>query len=68
MAINKRTYPNNYFSWYNDDGRLAILCQDTTSTSAEKTNAKYDTYQGEDVAAGIRITYKSKYTPVVAAT
>ena len=25
-------------------------------------------YQGDDVAAGIRITYKSKYTPVVAAT
>ena len=68
MAINKRTYPNNYFSWYNDDGRLAILCQDTTSTSAEKTTEKYDTYQGDDVAAGFRITYKSKYTPVVAAT
>ena len=57
MAINKRTYPNNYFSWYNDDGRLAILCQDTTSTSAEKTTEKYDTYQGDDVAAGIIITY-----------
>ena len=61
MAINKRTYPNNYFVYYNDDNRLAILCQDTTSTSAERTIEKYDTYQGADVSAGIRITYKSKY-------
>jgi len=68
MAVNKRTYPNNYFTWYNDDGRLAILCQDTTSTSAERTVEKYDSYQGDDVTAGIRITYKSKYAPVTAAT
>ena len=61
MAVNKRTYPNNYFVYYNDDNRLAILCQDTTSTSAERTSEKYDTYQGADVTAGIRITYKSKY-------
>ena len=32
-----RNYPNNYFSWYNDDDRLAILVLDTTSTSGEKT-------------------------------
>ena len=35
MATNKRTYPNTYFSWYNDDDRLAILSQDTTTTSGE---------------------------------
>ena len=56
-----RDYPNDYFSWYNDDERLAILCKDTTSTSGEKTKEKYDTYQGADVTSGIRITYKSKY-------
>ena len=61
MAINKRTYPNDYFAWYNDDERLAIVCEDTTSTSGERTKEKYDTYQGSDVSAGIRITYKSKY-------
>ena len=61
MAVNKRTFPNNYFVYYNDDNRLAILCQDTTSTSAERTSEKFDTYQGDDVTAGIRITYKSKY-------
>ena len=61
MATDKRTYPNDYFAWYNDDNRLAILCQDTTSTPAESTREKYDTYQGADVTKGIRITYHSKY-------
>ena len=64
MATDKRTYPNDYFVWYNDDQRLAILCQDTNSTDGERTKEKYDTYQGSDVTAGIRITYKSKYATV----
>ena len=42
----KRTYPNTYFTWYNDDNRIAILAQDTTSTSGERTKEKYDTFQG----------------------
>ena len=46
MATNKRTYPNDYFAWYNDDERLAILSQDTTSTSGERTKEKYDSFQG----------------------
>ena len=45
MATNKRTYPNSYFTWYNDDNRLAILAQDTSSTG-ERTTEKYDTFQG----------------------
>ena len=68
MATNKRTYPNEYFAWYNDDQRLAILCQDTTSVSGESTREKYDTYQGDDVTAGIRITYHSKYGTIDAQT
>ena len=40
---------------------MAILCEDTTSSSGERTTEKYDTYQGADVSAGIRITYHSKY-------
>ena len=60
MATDKRTYPNTYFAWYNDDDRLAILCQDTTTTSGERTQEKYDTYQGSDVTDGIRITFHSK--------
>ena len=63
-----RTYPNDYFAWYNDDRRLAILELDTTSTTTgERTTEKYDTFQSEDdVAAGLRITYQSKYTTIVA--
>ena len=49
---NKRTYPNDNFVWYNDDDRLAILCQDTTSTSGERTREKYDTFQGDGNLSG----------------
>jgi hypothetical protein len=61
-----RTYPNDYFAWYNDDKRLAILELDTTSTTTgERVTEKYDTFQSEDdVSAGLRITYHSKYTTV----
>jgi len=68
MATNKRTYPNDYFAWYNDDNRLAVLCEDTTASSGERTKEKYDTYQGDDVSNGIRITYKSKYGTIDAQT
>ena len=61
----KRTYPNDYFAWYNDDRRVAILAIDTSSTTTnERTTEKYDTYQDADVTDGLRITYHSKYTPI----
>ena len=62
-----RTYPNNYFAWYNDDKRVAILCLDTTSTTSEQTKEPYDTYQDADVSNGLRITYHSKYEIVTTA-
>jgi len=68
MATNKRTYPNDYFAWYNDDQRLAILTEDTTATSGERTQEKYDTYQDADVSNGIRIKYISKYRTIDAQT
>jgi len=52
MATNKRTYPNSYFAWYNDDSRIAILTQDTTATSGERTSEKYDTFQGDGNLSG----------------
>ena len=61
MATDKRTYPNSYFAWYNDDNRIAIICEDTSSTSGERTSEKYDTYQGSDVSGGLRITTNSRY-------
>jgi len=43
----ERNYPNDYFAWFNDDQRIAILSLDTTSTdSSERTTEKYDTFQG----------------------
>ena len=40
----ERNYPNDYFAWFNDDQRLAILSLDTTSTtSGERTTERYDT-------------------------
>ena len=63
MAL--RDFPNNYFAWYNDDKRLAILEKDTTSTdTSERTKEKYDSYQGDDVSSGLRITYHSKYETI----
>ena len=57
----KRTYPNDYFAWYNDDNRVAIVCEDTTATSGERTREKYDSYQSDDVSSGLRITYNSRF-------
>ena len=48
----KRNYPNDYFAWYNDDKRLALVALDTTSTSGEKTKEKYDTFQGDGNLSG----------------
>ena len=53
MATDKRTYPNDYFAWYNDDDRVAILTQDTTATSGERTREKYDTFQGSGSSGSI---------------
>jgi len=49
----ERNYPNSYFAWFNDDQRLAILSLDTTSTSsAERTTEKYDSFQGTGNLSG----------------
>ena len=48
-----RNYPNDYFAWFNDDQRLAILSLDTTSTSsAERTTERYDSFQGTGNLSG----------------
>ena len=60
-----RTYPNDYFAWYNDDRRVAVIAIDTTATTTnERVTEKFDTYQDADVTDGLRITYHSKYTPI----
>ena len=49
----ERNFPNDYFAWYNDDQRIAILSLDTTSTdSSERTTERYDTFQGTGNLSG----------------
>jgi hypothetical protein len=55
MATQKRTFPNQYFAWYNDDKRLAVLALDLTTDSTESTNEPFDTFQDATVLNGLRI-------------
>ena len=49
----ERNFPNDYFAWYNDDQRIAILSLDTTSTdTSERTTERYDTFQGTGNLSG----------------
>ena len=61
MATNKRSYPNSYFAWYNDDDRLAIVCKVLSNDTTETVIDKYDTYSGDSVVGGLRIHAHSKY-------
>ena len=62
-----RNYPNDYFAWYNDEDRLAIVELDTTSTSGERTKEKYDTFQGAGNLSGTISTF-ADYNGTVAGT
>ena len=64
----KRDFPNSSFAWFNDENRVAILAQDTTSTSGERTTERYDTYQDADITGGLRITFHAKYQTISAVT
>ena len=45
MATNKRSYPNDYFAWYNDDNRLAIVNKNTSTDDDDGFKiGEYDTY------------------------
>tara|TARA_R100001443_G_scaffold39619_1_gene53026 strand:- start:495 stop:1151 length:657 start_codon:yes stop_codon:yes gene_type:complete len=45
MATNKRNYPNDYFAWYNDDGRLAIVEKVTSTDGSNTHHDSYDSFQ-----------------------
>ena len=68
MATDKRTYPNDYFAWYNDDNRLAVVGRVVSSDSTTSVDDVYDTFTGSDVSNGLRIHYHSKYTEVSSLT
>ena len=62
----KRDTPNNYYAWYNDDDRLAIVERKTTSTNAKGiVSGEYDTYEDSTVTDGIKMTIHSKYETAV---
>jgi hypothetical protein len=48
----KRNYPNNYFAWYNDDVRLAILELDTTPSTTGVTVERWDTFSSDGDLTG----------------
>ena len=57
-----RDNPNNYYAWYNDDDRLAIVERKTSSTEAKGIGAgEYDSYTDTTVTDGIKMTIHSKY-------
>ena len=61
----KRTHPNDYFAWYNNDDKIAIVCLVTsTDSDAGTTSGEYDTYSDSTVSAGLRIHYHAKYGEV----
>lgn len=64
MATDKRSFPNSYFAWYNDDDRIAIvskvLSTDNNDTSQSITDF-YDTYSNSSVTNGLRLHTHSKY-------
>ena len=65
MATNKRTFANDYFAWYNDDTRFAIVNKITATNEDDGFQiGEYDTYSDSTVTAGLKIHYHAKY-PVV---
>ena len=63
----KRNFPNDYFAWYNDDDRLAIVARvlsNDVSDSTETSREKSDTYTDSSVTNGLRIHYHAKYGQV----
>ena len=62
MATNNRTYPDDYFAWYNDDQRIGVVVKAVSTSSTDGlTSGEYDTYVGSDVTKGLRINFHSKF-------
>ena len=61
----KRAYPNDYFAWFNDDSRIAIVNRITKTDDDEGfTAGEYDTYGDSTIDNGLRIHYHAKYPKV----
>ena len=67
MAL--RDKPNDYFAWYNDDDRLAIVVRPINTDDAKGVTAgEFDTYTDSSVTDGIKMTLHSKYETATALT
>ena len=54
--------PNNNYAWYNDDNRLAIVRKvESSGTPTGSDAGDYDTYAGDTLSNGIRITGHTHY-------
>ena len=63
-----RDKPNNYFAWYNDDDRLAVVERQTSTTDAKGVVAgEYDTFLGSGNLSGTISTF-ADYNGTVAGT
>ena len=61
-----RDKPNDYFAWYNDDDRLAIVARPINTDDAKGVTAgEYDTFTDSTVTDGIKMTIHSKYETAV---
>ena len=52
MATTKRNYPNDYYAWYNDDGRIAIVEKVTSTDGGTVHHDAYDTFQSSGDLSG----------------
>ena len=53
----KRNYPNDYYAWYNDDNRVAIVERVTSTDNTETHREAWDTFQSSgDLTGNITAT------------
>ena len=45
MSTNKKNYPNDYYAWYNDDNRFAVVEKVTSSGDGSVHHDAYDSIQ-----------------------
>ena len=65
----KRDTAIDYFAWFNDYDRLAVVVrQESSDSSKGVVSGEYDTYLDSTVTNGIRMTVHSKYETVSALT
>ena len=63
----KRNYPNDYYSWFNDDDRIAILERVTSTDSSQTHRETWDSVQSSGDLSGT-ISSFANYNGTVAGT